>query len=404
MVMRAALAGVIHRNNTPSVITYADYPLLTDLNDTSIYGNVATYSPDQARTVIQDSAAGVIDYASGQPAFAGASGIQNQRAHTNQFWPSRDYTNANWIKGSNTTLTTGQSSPDGQNGATRITTTTTLSAQLFQAVTGSGKRYISCIVSPGNIDYVIILVSNAGSTSRLFQWINIRTGTAESLQYIGTGTSLISCNIISLGSGFYEVGLEVNTTYTPVNISFLSARVNATTGSLIAGDYINIWQSDTVNAAGVYSPVLTTTAPVTYVKDQVSIPASHFPTNNFTITMSPTISYPETTTYFYAHMTDLNNGIYAYWYNGEFIAVIARGGVFQDARVTSTLVAGTQYDITISMSDTAGLTLDVDGTSDTDATSLADLPASAATALLWQDESNGTQMTGRGLNFQVVDL
>lgn len=401
MVMRSTLASSVVRNT--KIKTYANYPLLTDLNDTSRYANEATFSRASGATKL--SSTDMTDVGSGVPIYL-STGLLVEPAHTNRILWSRNPANAAYVKVNCTATDNFATSLRGDTTAGKITASNT-SAYVHATVntkTTTGAFRVSRFVKKGTaaVNYVMLFLYGTGSTNGTGAWFNIDAGTVgTTFQDAGMIGSDHRCD--DYGGGWYRISfLATAITVTSTSLYTRGTRINGG-NSIVAGDYIIVDQLDVQDTTMLLSPIHTTTAAATVVKTDVTIPASHFPVNNFKIYAD--LSRPSNSTagtgFIYTHATDANNSISISSSSTSTSTSIVRSGSSKSALVSE---SADSKAVIVTQSATYGLTTDVDGNSTNNATSTADLSSTNATAIIGADISAAAQYGGTIANLRVIDI
>ncbi len=396
-------------NKVSASSAYADYSFASNLSDASSYGNTATYTRASQLTVVyEDGTSGAADLASNVAGFPGA-GVLIEPDHTNALTYSREFDNAAWSKQRASISANATTAPDGTSTGDMLiedTSTNTHRMRYFGSHGTTSTYFVQVYVKDNGRDKVQIqLGGNAGDPIVDF---DLTAETATTVSGV-----VDDKKIRAVGNGWYEcalIGKHLQSTGATVIYYLQDSGGNISyTGDGSSGMYF--WQADHQHVTssgdtdtGYASPIETVASTASCAVGNLSIPASHFPVNDFVINFDYKLQGSESTAYLYSHMSDANNGVNIYWFNGDFVAVTVREGVFVSTTVAQALTLNDTYAITLTMSSTTGLTLDIDGTDSTDATSLADLPASNATAILGSDLVNANHINGQISNFTVKDI
>ena len=384
--------------------TYANYPFLTDLVDTSSYGNVATYSRASGATQLTSTA--MLDLATDIPSYPGF-GIEIEPEHTNtQKW-SRKPANAIYSKSNCTATDDFATSLRGDLTAGKITASNTSPYVHAQALTdtSSGTFTASRFVKIGTaaVGHVQFFLYGTGSTNGTGAWFNMNTG-AVGTTFQDAAFTLTDTGMDDYGGGWYRIWFTATGTVTSLFAYTRFTRVNGS-HSAIAGDYGIVDQIDVQKQAYLLSPVHSTTTAATAAKGVLTIPSSHFPVNDFTITVDWKPSGINSFNYIVSTGADSNNNMSTYYNNGNarYETFNYYGGLQRQSVVSSVVAAvGVVNTATITNSSSTGLTLDVDATSNTDATLYnATLNATANIGSRY-DSSN--QVSGQIANVTVVSL
>lgn len=156
--------------------------------------------------------------------------VEDQR--TNLCIHSQNFSGTNWTL-TNTTPTTGQSSPDSLTNATLLTEGVLgTSEATHSAMTIAANNFVihSRFIKKGSLtDWVCLTVDDA--TNGFRAWFNLNTGVVGSTASFGTGSSTLS-GIRSIGNGWYHcfhVGRVAAASTTVIARSFGTSADNVTT-------------------------------------------------------------------------------------------------------------------------------------------------------------------------------
>lgn len=347
-----------------------NYPLLANLND-SASSDTMTLARASSKTFIPDSGT-VTTVTSNNAAFTG-SGVLIEPSHTNLITYSQQFDNAAWLKGA-TVTPNDETDPLGTTTADRMTSAGSYVQQIATHTAGATLK-MGMFAKAGNVDYILFsAIDNVTTGNRARACFNISTGALGTSDTIGSGMTVVDRQITDCGNGWYYCEMIFDTTtITSTRFTYYSSSTDATSSTNNgASDYIFIWQADAQEASAYYSPVPTTTASETSLKDDLSMPCDQIPANDFYIEFDWTpLSAPVNGNYIMS-LTSGTGGMEIYYSTGFIewaFPTIGEGGA-----ITGTPSAGTTYTIRIEKTSAGGVVFSMTGfTTDTDATATSDI-------------------------------
>ena len=203
------------------------------------------------------------------------NGVTTAMAEQNLVLQSQTFDNASWVKSATTVTANTTVAPDGTTTAETLAEDTATSAH-FTYQTGLGvvgSKTYSFSVYGKNISgqYLNLSVFNVNNTTSYGAAIfDLSTGAVSSSGASGTGYSVVSTNVTSVGSGWYRCEL-VMTTGTSADVMWATiAMANSTTlGSYGITSYtgtsrsIAIWGAQLENRSAISAYTATTTQAIT---------------------------------------------------------------------------------------------------------------------------------------------
>jgi hypothetical protein len=201
-----------------------------------------------------------------------AHGLLCEEARTNLVYPSRDFSNARWVK-YNASVTGGFAAPDGSNTAFRLNDNSAngLHGVYVPVSIVSGQTNIATLpIKAGTSPYGRLWFCSGASGG--YADFNLSTGLST------VGGAMTRCGLIPMGDGWFNAVLVGSIALTNAYFE-IDVRRPSDGASSYAGDgngSLYIWQADlqrghqgtgTVLADVPTTPILTTTGPVTRAAD-----------------------------------------------------------------------------------------------------------------------------------------
>ena len=164
--------------------------------------------------LLASASSGALRIGDYNPLTSASNGILFEGASTNLVEYSQDYTQTYWAGYSNAVTVTGASetAPDGTNTANLITATSTANVEVVGAPTLSASTYaMSAYVKAGTNNYAALALvgTNAGNNYALAVFTLAGSGSVSQTAQSGSGTSLVSSSIASVGNGWYRIQITV---------------------------------------------------------------------------------------------------------------------------------------------------------------------------------------------------
>lgn len=371
--------SISRRLDDSTLLTYANYPLLTDLYDVSSYGNVGTMTRASSKTVIPTSSSIAVSDASSNTAGFTGTGAIVQQAHTNILSESQDFTTTwnNYL--SRLTITGGQTDPSDGTSAMLLECSTTVNnyIQDIDTILTGNSVTISFFAKKGSVDYVYATLSDHTAPTTHVGYMNFDINAGVVNQHLHVGTKIVPANsgIKLCKNGYYYCWASYTTTSMTIIRSTIYPSSTSAGATQASGNNIYLYQADLIQGS-LYplSPITTSGLSGICEKDDLTFPSTGSPTypvNDFVMKVDYIPQGINTFNYIYSLGADANNNISVSYNkaNNRFEVYNYVGGVqrqFAKSDVIPTV--GTTYVITLTNSSTLGLTLDVNGTSETDAT------------------------------------
>lgn len=334
-----------------------NFPLISNLLDL-VSGAAVTLSRASAKVNIKDSGTAE-DLGNNAAAFTG-SGILIEPSHTNLITYSRQLDNAAWTKG-NCAISADTSEtldPFGGNNADKVTNNTGSTASYQQVLTHSSGATMLCSVmaKKGNVNWLQIqILDNVTPGNRSRVSFDLNNGAVGNVDTLGTGFTNVSQKITALDNGFYLCQCIVTApAITASRAVYFPDQTDGPTPVVSNGDYIYAIQHDLIETNKYLTPVLTTTAAATSLKDDYSVNISSIPSNNFYIQFNWTPKSTAANGDYLLSFTSGANGNEIYFGTGT---IESNGG----CALSFTPVVGTTYIITLERDSVNGETLTVDG-------------------------------------------
>ena len=201
-------------------------------------------------------------------------GLLIEESRTNLLTYSSDFSNAVWVKNNSTVTSAANVAPDGTQTGSKIVESTILGSNFIaESVTvTNGSIYTGSIyVKAGERKWAMVLLQ-AGAGNFQGYYINLLTG-ALGIQY-STGAS---ASVVSIGNGWYRVGITATTTGTSCELRCYSATSNG--GGYYTGDgYSGLFTWGAQLEAGSFATSLipTLASTVTRAADQASMTGTNF--------------------------------------------------------------------------------------------------------------------------------
>lgn len=221
-------------------------------------------------------------------------GVLVEEARTNLCLRSQDFSTS-WTT-TDTTLTTGQTSPTGESNATLFTEGSAGNAFVGSAsvaIVSNSTSTISGYFKKGNNNIIrFVLSDTATGTHRCTAWFDLNSGTVLSVANGGSATGA-SASILNLPNGWYRCTVTgaVNNSATAINATWASASANGST-TRVSGATVTAFGIQIEAGSFATSYIPTVAATVTRAADNISLATSAFPWSATVGTLMTYAKYP----------------------------------------------------------------------------------------------------------------